>query len=97
MANVIWGLRAFRRAFYACLLRRGDALFELTDAILTAGAVLSPPSPETCSDPPQGLGQSLRGALQRRDRLRSAPGAAGILRSQGKEHTGLRGGCLAMA
>lgn len=42
-ADVTWGLRAFREAFYACLLRRGDALFELTDAILTAGTTPSPP------------------------------------------------------
>jgi DDE superfamily endonuclease len=35
-------LRAFRRSFYECLDRRADALFELTDAILTAEAVPSP-------------------------------------------------------
>lgn len=36
-------LRAFRRSFYGCLYRRSDALFELTDAILTAdGAAPSP-------------------------------------------------------
>lgn len=29
-------LRAFRRSFYGCLHRRGDALFELADAILAA-------------------------------------------------------------
>ena len=32
----------FRRSFYECLDRRADALFELTDAILTAEAVPSP-------------------------------------------------------
>ncbi len=37
-------LRFFRDAFYyRCLDRRADALFELTDAILTAGSVPSPP------------------------------------------------------
>jgi DDE superfamily endonuclease len=36
-------LRAFRRSFYECLYRRKDALFELTDAILSANAVA--PSP----------------------------------------------------
>ena len=36
-------LRTFRRSFYECLHRRRDALFELTDAILTADA--SAPSP----------------------------------------------------
>ncbi len=35
-------LRAFRRSFYGCLHRRANALFELTDAILTADAVPSP-------------------------------------------------------
>ncbi len=36
-------LRAFRRSFYECLHRRGDALFELDDAILAAdGAAPSP-------------------------------------------------------
>lgn len=36
-------LKAFRDQLYACLGRRADALFELTDAILTAGTVASPP------------------------------------------------------
>jgi hypothetical protein len=36
-------LRVFRDSFYRCLDRRADALFELTDAILTAGVVPSPP------------------------------------------------------
>jgi hypothetical protein len=35
-------LRAFRDSFYRCLDRHADALFELTDAILTAGSVPSP-------------------------------------------------------
>jgi hypothetical protein len=35
-------LRAFRRSLYECLDRRTDALFELTDAILTADAAPSP-------------------------------------------------------
>jgi hypothetical protein len=34
--------RAFRTSLYNCLHRRADALFELTDAILTAEAVPSP-------------------------------------------------------
>src|SRR3712207_7186774 len=34
--------RAFRSSLYDCLYRRADALFELTDAILTAEAVPSP-------------------------------------------------------
>ncbi len=35
-------LRAFRRSLYECLDRRTDALFELTDAILTADAAAAP-------------------------------------------------------
>ena len=35
-------LRHFRRALHKCFHRRADALFELTDAILTAGVVPSP-------------------------------------------------------
>ena len=35
-------LHALRYSFYDCLHRRGDALFELTDAILAADAVPSP-------------------------------------------------------
>ncbi len=36
-------LSAFRDSFHRCLDRRADALFELTDAILTAGSFPSPP------------------------------------------------------
>ncbi len=35
-------LRTFRNSLYRCFDRRADALFELTDAILTAGVVPSP-------------------------------------------------------
>ena len=34
-------LRTFRYSLYECLHRRADALFELTDALLTADAVPS--------------------------------------------------------
>ena len=37
------GLGAFREELYACHTKRADALFELTDAVLTAGSVPSPP------------------------------------------------------
>src|SRR5215216_7315660 len=37
-------LRAFRRSFYECLYRRGDALFELADAILTADSAAPSPA-----------------------------------------------------
>jgi hypothetical protein len=43
MDSLARSLRAFRDSFYRCLDRRADALFELTDAILTAGSVPSPP------------------------------------------------------
>jgi len=36
-------LRRLRRSFYECMQRRADALFESTDAILSTGAVSSPP------------------------------------------------------
>src|SRR5687768_15039674 len=36
-------LQTFRRSFYECFHRRADALFELTDAILSADAAF--PSP----------------------------------------------------
>jgi hypothetical protein len=36
-------LRAFREKFYRCASLRAEALFELTDAILTSGTVFSPP------------------------------------------------------
>ncbi len=35
-------LRSFRNSLYRCFERRADALFELTDALLTAGTVPSP-------------------------------------------------------
>src|SRR5829696_7338331 len=35
-------LRAFRRSYYKCFHRRRDALFELTDAILTADGTTAP-------------------------------------------------------
>lgn len=35
-------LRAFRERFYRCTSLRADALFDLTDAILTSGAICSP-------------------------------------------------------
>ena len=41
-SSVLDSLRVFRGSFYDCLRRRGDALFELADAILTAGVVPSP-------------------------------------------------------
>ena len=40
--DALHALRAFRCSLYDCLHRRADALFELTDAVLTPGAVPSP-------------------------------------------------------
>jgi len=42
MDTHLTALHDFRDDFYACLYRRADALFELADAVLTAGAVPSP-------------------------------------------------------
>jgi hypothetical protein len=42
-ARTFGSLRAFRNSLYRCLDRQADALFELTDALLTAGSVPSPP------------------------------------------------------
>ena len=41
-AQPIEDLRAFRDSFYRCFGRRADALFELTDALLSAASVPSP-------------------------------------------------------
>src|SRR5215469_16873657 len=35
-------LQTFRQGLYSCFERRADALMDLTDALLTAGPVLSP-------------------------------------------------------
>ena len=64
-------LRAFRDALYRCFGRRADALFELTDALLTCGTV---PSPVHLSLSPvhrRGWG-SLYAAL-RRGRIEEGP------------------------
>jgi hypothetical protein len=42
-AQLLDSLRAFRDSFHRCFDRRADALFELTDALLTAGTVPSSP------------------------------------------------------
>jgi hypothetical protein len=41
-SEVASALRVFRERFYGCLRQRADALFELTDSLLTAGTVSSP-------------------------------------------------------
>ena len=58
-------IRAFRRAFYECLHRRKDALFELADAILAAdGAAPSPAHLSLQASHRRGWG-SLYAALRR--------------------------------
>ena len=57
-------LRAFRKRLYASFGRRRDALFELTDAILTAGTFPSPPHLSLAPIHRRGWG-SLYAALDR--------------------------------
>ena len=57
-------LRAFRRSFYECLHRRADALFELTDALLSADAFPSPAHLSLQASHRRGWG-SLYAALDR--------------------------------
>jgi len=57
-------LHAFRHSLYGCLHRRADALFELTDAILTADAVPSPVHLSLQASHRRGWG-SLYAALRR--------------------------------
>jgi hypothetical protein len=58
-------LHSFRRSLYECLYRRGDALFELTDAILVAdGAAPSPAHLSLQASHRRGWG-SLYAALDR--------------------------------
>jgi hypothetical protein len=44
-------LRTFRDSLYECFDRRADALFELTDAILTADVLPGTPEPSGCAPP----------------------------------------------
>ena len=84
-------LRAFRDSFYQCLDRRSDALFELTDAILTAGSVPSPPHLSLTAVHRRGWGSlyaalgmgcmdegALRGLLSRHPLAEGDPGAPPI-------------------
>ena len=64
-------LRTFRDSFYQCFDRRSDALFELTDALLTAGSVPSPVHLSLAPAHRRGWG-SLYAAL-RRGRIDEAP------------------------
>jgi hypothetical protein len=57
-------LHAFRNSLYRCFERRADALFELADALLTAGTVPSPVHLSLASAHRRGWG-SLYAALSR--------------------------------
>ena len=58
------GLRAFRNSLYRCFERRADALFELADALLTAGTAPSPVHLSLATAHRRGWG-SLYAALSR--------------------------------
>jgi hypothetical protein len=58
-------LRAFRRSLYECLHRRGDALFELADAILTADSAVPSPAHLSLQVPHRRGWGSLYAALNR--------------------------------
>ncbi len=64
-------LRAFRNSLYRCLDPRADALFELADALLTAGAVPSPVHLSLAPAHRRGWG-SLYAALSR-GRIKEGP------------------------
>jgi hypothetical protein len=65
------GLHAFRNSLYRCFDRRADALFELTDALLSAGTVPSPVHVSLATGHRRGWG-SLYAALSRR-RIEEGP------------------------
>ena len=56
-------LRAFRDSLYRCFEQRADALFELTDALLTAGPVPSPPHLSLAAVHRRGWGSLYAAAL----------------------------------
>ena len=63
-AQPLDALRTFRNSLYRCFERRADALFELADALLTAGAVPSPVHLSLATAHRRGWG-SLYAALSR--------------------------------
>jgi hypothetical protein len=77
-AHPLDSLRAFRGSLYRCFDRRADALFELTDAILTAGSVPSPVHLSLAAVHRRGwgMGQPLRRFEQRTNRRRKLTGLA---------------------
>jgi hypothetical protein len=73
-AQPLDGLRAFRNSLYRCFDRRADALFELADALLTAGTVPSPVHLSLAPAHRRGWG-SLYAALSR-GRIEEGPSCA---------------------
>src|SRR5215216_4681438 len=58
-------LRAFRRSFYECFHRRKDALFELSDAMLSADGAVPSPAHLSLQQPHRRGWGSLYAALDR--------------------------------
>jgi hypothetical protein len=75
-SSVLDTFRAFRNSLYNCFYRRADALFELTDAQLTAEAVPSPVHLRACSVLIAVVGQPLRRAQPGTNRRPSPTKAA---------------------
>ena len=76
-------LRTFRDSFYACLHRRFGALFELTDAILTADAAPSPVHLSLEAPHRRGWGSLYAAFGPRADRRQSPSRAAARYRPAG--------------
>ena len=78
-ANPTCDRRRFREQLYACMKRRSDALFELCDAILTAGTVTSPVhltlAPAHRREGHRPPGAPLRDGARRRVAARARAGA----------------------
>ena len=64
-SNALHTLGTFRHSFYECLHRRADALFELTDALLTADAAVPSPVHLSLEAPHRRGWGSLYAALNR--------------------------------
>jgi hypothetical protein len=64
-AQPLDGLRTFRGSLYRCFARRAHALFELADALLTAGTVPSPVHLSLAPVHRRGWGSLYAAALRR--------------------------------
>lgn len=81
-------LRAFREMLHGCMVWRADSLFELCDAVLTAGHVPSPPHLSLAAVHRRGWG-SLYAALSKGDL--DAETLRGLLANSSVEDTGAKG------